>query len=164
MTIKITSPAFNEGQPIPKLARELAPVLVYQRLAATRAYAPIIGTAPVETLHMLRIEFKKLRYTVEYFDEILGKRAKSVIAELKLMQDHLGDLQDAEVAAWLLRDLSDKMRAAETAAETLTELEGYLAFRQDERERLIATFPAAWRKHFDRPGFRQMLANIISTL
>lgn len=157
--------SFPEDQPLPKTARELAPVLVYKRLAATRAYAPYIEHAPVEMLHMLRIEFKKLRYTVEYFEEILDSQAETIILKLKLMQDHLGDLQDAEVASALLRDLGEKLRSSpDTPEETLVELVGYLSFRQAEREQLIATFPQTWRKNFDRPGFRRMLANSIASL
>lgn len=157
---------FPENQPVPRTARELVPALIYERLAAVRAYAPLIAAnPPVETLHMLRIEFKKLRYTVEYFEEILGKRARDVINEIKLLQDHLGDLQDAEVASALLADLYAKMQAsAETPADVLAELAGYLAYRQTERGRLIAGFPMVWRRHFDRVGFRRMLATTISRL
>ena len=53
---------------------------------------------------MLRIEFKKFRYTVEYFREVLGKRAFEVIEEVKPLQDHLGDMNDAQVASQILRE------------------------------------------------------------
>ncbi len=89
-------------QPAPERVCELAPVLIYSRIAAARAYAPWLADAPVERLHMLRIEFKKLRYTVEYFSEVLGKRSVEVINALKQIQDHLGDLNDAQVATQII--------------------------------------------------------------
>ena len=62
------------SEPEPQLVRQIAPVLIYTRLASVRAFETHLEDAPIERLHMLRIEFKKLRYTVEYFQEVLGKR------------------------------------------------------------------------------------------
>ena len=96
-----------KNQPTPYLVNELAPLLIYTRLANVRAFDPFLVDAPIERLHALRIEFKKLRYTVEYFKEVLGKKAESVIDELKQIQDHLGDLNDAQVATQILREFID---------------------------------------------------------
>ncbi len=92
---------------------ELAPVLIYSRIAAARAYAPFLADAPIERLHVLRIEFKKLRYTVEYFSEVLGKRSVEVINDLKLLQDHLGDLNDAQVATQILGEFIEGWEASQ---------------------------------------------------
>lgn len=155
--------------PTPTKVRELAPVLIYTRLAAVRAYAPYLDNAPVELLHALRIEFKKLRYTVEYFQEALGKRSREVIDLLKQMQDHLGDLNDAQVAAQILTQFIEEWENRQAALpddqrQTIDEVHHYLAYRQDERRHLMETFQEEWQKRFWQPAFRHYLAQAISVL
>ncbi len=53
---------------------------------------------PLHHFHQLRINLKHYRYCVEYFRNILGVTGEEIIAEMKLIQDHLGTLQDAVVA------------------------------------------------------------------
>ena len=55
-------------------------------------------------LHQLRIASKGLRYSLEFLEEVLGPESKVLVKELKKLQDHLGNLQDAVVASNLLRD------------------------------------------------------------
>jgi CHAD domain-containing protein len=157
------------GQPSPQTVAEIAPVLIYSRLAEARAFAPFLKEAPIELLHMLRIEFKKLRYTVEYFEEVLGKQARYVINELKLLQDHLGDLNDAQVATQILRQFIDEWESQQVALpiherQNIEEVVNYLAFRHAERHRLMAAFQDVWRQHFGRAGFRRALAQAVSVL
>lgn len=150
--------------PAPISVRHLAPVLIYTRLAATRAYGPYLHAAPVERLHALRIEFKKLRYTVEYFQEVLGRRAASVIEDIKALQDHLGNLNDAQVAATLLAAFiagEDAPLGQPSEPAPQDELDGvraYLASRQTERLALQESFEATWKKHFANAHFRRSLA------
>jgi CHAD domain-containing protein len=96
----------QDGEPVPHRLRHVVPVAVYQRLAAVWAYDEWVTgpDVPMERLHQLRITAKGLRYTLEYFQEVLGPEAKTVIDEVKALQDHLGDFQDAVVASNLLRD------------------------------------------------------------
>jgi CHAD domain-containing protein len=155
-------------EPFPNTVRELAPVLIYTRLASVRAFDPFLEDASIERLHALRIEFKKLRYTVEYFSEVLGKEAKGVINDLKKMQDHLGDLNDAQVAVQILRQFIDEWepRQANLPIQDRQNIEAivsYMAFRHAERHRLMETFPEAW-KYFNRGEFRRDLARSISVL
>jgi CHAD domain-containing protein len=149
--------------------RDLAPLLIYRRLAAVRAYAPLIEHAPIATLHMLRIEFKKLRYTVEYFQEVLGRRGGDVINTVKQLQDHLGAMNDAEVAGGLIEQFIQETEAKQSGLPSgqrvdLQETHVYLACRLDEREQLARTFPEAWQKLFLRPIFRRSLAQAVSVL
>lgn len=154
--------------PEPKLVREIAPVLIYTRLAAVRAYDAILKNAPIEQLHALRIEFKKLRYAVEFFREVLGEESKAVIADLKRLQDHLGDLNDAEVATQILRAFLDEWEPQQSAlpVNERQNPEGivtYLAARHSERYRLMVSFQDVWGE-FNRPEFRRNLALAISVL
>jgi len=155
--------------PTPNTVRELAPVLIYTRLAAVRAYAPYLEDAPIELLHALRIEFKKLRYTVEYFQEALGKESREVIDLLKQMQDHLGDLNDAQVASQLVSQFIEdwETRQAtlpENERQSIEEVHHYLTYRQEERQHLLETFQEEWQKRFWQPAFRRFLARAVSVL
>jgi len=157
------------GQPTPCLVSELAPLLIYTHLAIVRAFDPFLVNAPIERLHSLRIEFKKLRYTVEYFREVLGKKAEMVIDELKLLQDHLGDLNDAQVATQLIREFIDiyEPQQAELPISERQNLEGvvnYMAARHAERYRLMAAFQGVWKHHFNNQKFRRNLAQAVSVL
>ena len=59
---------------------------------------------PAEQLHQLRKDAKRLRYLLEGFGHLGGrKQAKRVIGQLKALQDNLGAHQDAEVQATRLR-------------------------------------------------------------
>jgi CHAD domain-containing protein len=148
--------------------RDIVPVLVYSRYAAVRAYDAILPTASVTQLHTLRIEFKKFRYLLEYFREILGDNAGQGITELKQLQDHLGELHDADVACQLVRDFLkdwEEDQIGKPIPERLNPepLVTYLAYLHAERFRLIISFPELWKK-FSRPEFRQFIAQAISLL
>lgn len=156
-------------EPVADRVCELAPVLIYQRMAAVRAYGPLLQDAPIERLHALRIEFKKLRYTVEYFREVLGKRAFNAIESVKQLQDHLGDLNDAQVATQILREFIDASEKQQESLpiqdrENIEEVVNYMAARHAERHRLLATFGLAWETHFNNRTFRRAIAQAVSVL
>jgi CHAD domain-containing protein len=155
-------------QPVPYQVCELAPILIYSRLAAVRAYENHLEDASLELLHSLRIEFKRLRYSVEYFKEVLGEAAVPVIEVLKIIQDHLGDLNDAQVAKILLKKFIESVKKKqkklpEEERQSLDEIVAYRNARRDERQQLLNSFPEAWAQ-FDQPEFRQNLAQAIAEL
>jgi CHAD domain-containing protein len=147
---------------------EAAPILIYSRLGSTRAFAQKLHQASYVELHMLRIEFKKLRYAVEFFREVLGETSKEVINTLKKMQDHLGELNDAHVAIGLLEQFlqQNDQQQAGLPLEQRRSAEGiarYLAHRYAERHALLYSFPDAWVR-FIQPEFRQNLALAVAVL
>ena len=154
--------------PVPNRLREVVPVLIYSRIASVRAFEPLLINAQIEQLHALRIEFKKLRYAVEYFREVLGPEARTVIEVIKKLQDHLGDLNDANVATQLLRGFLDDWDASQ-AGRPISERQNpggiiaYLAYQHARRYELMITFQQAWEE-FARPEFRQALAAAIAVL
>lgn len=155
-------------EPGPNQVCEIAPVLIYTRLSEVRAYDAWLDQASVERLHALRIEFKKFRYTLEFFREVLGESAKLVINEVKKLQDHLGDLNDAVVATHILTDFLANWEAQQaqmpiSERQNPQAIVAYLAARHDERHRLMVTFSEAW-EHFNQPEFRQNLASAVSVL
>jgi CHAD domain-containing protein/transposase len=147
----------DAGGPLPHRLRHVVPVAIYQRLAAVRAYDEWVTRpdVPLERLHQLRIAAKGLRYTVEYFREVLGPEAEALIDEVKGLQDHLGDLQDAVVASNLLRDFltwgtwghaqaMGKRVSLPTELVIAPGVAAYLTVRQTELQHLLDTFPQVW--------------------
>jgi len=158
----------SPGDGITSTVRDIVPVLVYSRYAAVRAYETVIPTASVNQLHALRIEFKKFRYTLEHFKEILGDSANKSINELKKYQDHLGELHDADVACQLVRNFlkdwdENQSLLPMPQRKNPEPIVTYLAYLHAERYRLMVSFPDLW-KNFNRPEFRQNLAQAISKL
>jgi CHAD domain-containing protein len=153
---------------VPHLVRHAAPIMINTRLGAVRAYDEILSAATIEQLHELRIEFKRLRYIVEFFREVLGEEAKLIIDEIKDVQDHLGDLNDADVACQILSDFLDEWESRQqniplNERENPEPIVAYLAARHAERHHLMTTFGETWR-HFERPEFRRNLALAVAFL
>ena len=141
----------------PDQVQTIAPQLIDARYKAVRAYEPLLDSASIELLHALRIDFKRLRYALEFFVPVLGEKSKTVIADIKRMQDHLGDLNDADVAIRLLHDfLARNPRGQEG-------LVNYLRNREAERDRLVESFPAAWER-YTRPKVRCNLTLAMAAL
>jgi len=68
--------------------------------------------------HKLRISLKKLRYSVEFFQSLFGKkRGNAFLKKLKALQDGLGHLNDVAVSQRLLRDLLAEQGDAERKSD-----------------------------------------------
>jgi CHAD domain-containing protein len=136
--------------------RHVAPVAVYERLAAVRAYDEwvTIPNPPPERLHALRIACKRLRYTLEFFREVLGPNTSAVVKEIVTMQDHLGALQDVVVARRILGEtLARGMWGDEEMGDPSPDVdvdragvEHYLAAKEAEMQHLLEAFPEAWQR------------------
>jgi CHAD domain-containing protein len=152
----------------PRLVKHQAPTMIYDRLAVVRAYERVLAGASIEDLHALRIEFKRLRYTMEYFREVLGETAKAVISQIKSVQDHLGDLNDADVACDILRSFLEEWEEKQQFLPLIERqnpepIVAYLAAKHAERHRLMVTFEETWNA-FDRAEVRQDLALAVAVL
>lgn len=157
-----------DNLPIPSRVKELAPVLIYERLAEVRAFEPLLVDASIETLHALRIEIKRLRYTVEFFQDILGPDVGSIIDQMKSMQDHLGELNDDQIAAQriaqFLEDWDiDQEQLPISERRNPETIVSYMAYNHSELHRLTATFKDVWAA-FNQEEFRRQLALAISVL
>jgi CHAD domain-containing protein len=160
--------AFKPWSETTSRLRDIVPVLVYSRYAAVRAYDSVVPAASVAQLHTLRIEFKKFRYTLEYFKEILGESTADMIRELKQYQDHLGELHDADVACQLVRGFLkdwEENQSQQPIPERINPepIVTYLAYLHSERYRLLVSFPELW-SNFSRSEFRGKMAEAISKL
>jgi CHAD domain-containing protein len=145
---------------VPFQVRHLLPEIVHEHLAQVRAYDTVLEGADFPTLHALRIEFKRLRYLVDFFKVVLGTSITAFITELKAMQDHLGELNDAAVAQGELAALIDdgKLKKAEKAI-----LRGYMDSLKTEQERLTEGVGEVWSR-FNSRTVQRKLSDALLTL
>jgi len=163
----------DDGEALPARVADVLPAALYERMAAVWAYdAPLAAPdPPLVRFHRLRIAGKSLRYTLEFFEEVLGAEAKPLIKSTKSLQDHLGDLQDAVVASNVLRnvllwgtwELPAKPGKAALQDLVTPGLAAYLAVRQEELRLLVTTFPETWPQ-IRGPEFGRRLATIVAEL
>ena len=76
--------------------------------------------SPAETLHDLRKSCKKLRYLMEFFQNLYPEQQiKVFIKNLKGLQEVLGDFQDYAIQESTLKQFSEEMLANQVPANTL---------------------------------------------
>lgn len=144
----------------PTQVKQIAPALIWEAYARVRAYEPLIPDSDIATLHALRIEGKRLRYTLEFFAEDLGPGANRLITAVTAMQDHLGNLHDADVdVAALTAYLAER----DGRDGNLQTVRAYLSRRMADRSRLRGSFDKVWRR-IVAPGFRRELGAAVAFL
>jgi CHAD domain-containing protein len=161
----VETPGADEQPPLPGqpiLVRDIAAGRIWQAYERVRAHDTTLAWADVPALHALRIESKRLRYTLEAFREVLPPRVDQLIARVTELQDHLGLLNDADVAsqmtrAWLTGNASQVGGATRQAASL------FLESREAEVQRLRRTFGRPWR-NVNGTTFRHGLALTLSAL
>lgn len=137
----------------PLRVRHVLPALIFERLATVRAFGDTLPTATAAQFHQLRIQFKELRYTLSFFEDILGETSGRVIEITRLMQEHLGHLNDASVALDILARLDC----------CPDEIILYRGVQAGEAARLTEEFLPLYAQ-FDRPDLRQVLALAVGSL
>ena len=160
---------------LPNRVKDVLPSILYARLADISAYSEWVEGpyVSVERLHRLRIAAKGLRYTLEFFESVLGKEVEPLIKDFKVLQDHLGDLHDAAVATEILVSYlrtgtwgpseSEKASSKTQISESPGGVEAYLAYREEELLTLLNTFPDAWEK-VRTEEFRNRIENAVRSL
>jgi CHAD domain-containing protein/adenylate cyclase class IV len=142
--------------------RDTMPSRIWTAYEGVRAYEPVMRWADVATLHDLRIAAKWLRYTIEFVREALGPETAPVIERVVALQDHLGWMHDADVAAGLARTFLVQQSGALTEAQT-NAIGRYLVDRERELARLRRTVGPAWRGVASL-NFRRALGRLVAGL
>jgi len=141
----------NSNHVVPSEVRHVLPALVHEHLATVRAYDTVIEEASLEQLHDLRIEFKRLRYLVSHFSDVLGASVSGFIDELKHIQDYLGELNDNVVAAGQLSSLFKNNDA----------LDSYIAQLETDTQQRVDGFPEVWEKFNKRTVQRKLSDSLL---
>jgi CHAD domain-containing protein len=146
----------------PHRVKDRAASLIWAAYEAVRAYELVLPWAGVETVHELRIAAKWLRYELEFFGETLGPDAARVLERVVALQDHLGSLHDADVAAKLARDtlVAGAGELSQVEAETIG---AYMRLNEREVARRRRTLGPIWRSVTGAP-FRRALGRATAAL
>ena len=146
----------------PGRVRDTGASRLWTLLEQVRGYEQVMPWADVPTLHQLRIDAKRLRYALEFLREALGSEAQLLIKPVVALQDHVGALHDADVAAAraraLLVESSARLSPPERAA-----VARYLESRERELSRLRRTAHRPYGT-IAAPTFRRRLARIVAAL
>jgi CHAD domain-containing protein len=135
-------------------------VAVAQR-RALRAGRRITAASPAALLHELRKDCKELRYLVEMFAPLYGpEQSWQAVRDLKVLQDCLGDFQDAEVQHAEIRAFADRMMAERSAPAATLLAMGEVAADLARRQRAArAAFDARFAA-FASPASQARLATL----
>jgi CHAD domain-containing protein len=117
------------GGSVSENARRLLTAMIEDFFRAGREAARPRSTH--RRMHRLRLEAKRVRYTLELFESAYGERTKPMVEPLKALQDKLGAINDCATTLEMLR----RNRGAATAVRRLA----------GERE---TEFREHWKKHF----------------
>lgn len=148
---------------LPVLVRDTAGSRIVLAWEHVRAHDLTLAWADVTALHALRIDVKRLRYAIEAFREVLpDERVARTLAPLIRIQDHLGLLNDADVAAAHARRIL-LANAATMDPATTAAIGRFLAGREAEVVRLRRRLPPLWRALM-APRYRRELALLLAAL
>jgi CHAD domain-containing protein len=146
----------------PHRVRDTAASRIWLAYEQVRAYEAVLRWADIETVHQLRIAAKWLRYTLEFFREVLGPDVDVLIPRVVALQDHLGWLHDADVTIALTRQFL--VANAGTLSRDETQAIGtYLALQERELARLRRTMGVPWRA-VSGALFRRLLGRAVAAL
>ncbi len=125
------------------------------RLDELLLYEPFIDNPNNLTeLHAMRISAKRLRYTLENFEELYGGQVKEVVQTMRALQDALGALHDLDVwIGWIpqfILDERERVRAyfgnVGQLKRLLPGLQAFLVSRRVMREMAYEDFMKLWKK------------------
>ncbi|MCU0519477.1 MAG: CHAD domain-containing protein [Anaerolineae bacterium] len=150
---------------------ELVPTIVRERITQVLDHGELLRSEglPLATYHALRIDVKRLRYTLEFFRDILGSTAREAIAAMEGLQDFFGALQDARVAAahlsavigfgtWEAPEQAHTLWSPGMAASSALSASGgvsngalaaYLAAQRSRIDFLLSEAPTIWQGFLD---------------
>jgi CHAD domain-containing protein len=126
------------------------PELVFTRHHKVRkAAARARHTGIVTDFHALRIRCKRLRYALEFSSEVYGGKTSRFVRELTVLQDELGEMQDAEVASLQLADLATG--DAHLPAATIFMMGGVAEQHRRQVKRFLKRLPDEFSRAEGRP-------------
>jgi CHAD domain-containing protein len=150
------------GPTQPHRIRDTTASRIWTAYEQVRGYESALRWADVETLHELRIAGKWLRYSLEFVREALGADSAPLIAKVTALQDHLGLLNDADVAASMARTFLVE-HAGDLSGTESAAIGRYLVSREREIARLRRSVGPTWRG-VAGVGFRRALGRVVAGL
>lgn len=155
----------NAARPV----REVASERIWRvYVLATTDGRRIAANTPVEALHELRIDCKKLRYLLEFFRKLYpARRTTRLIRVLKELQDNLGALQDNAVQARGLqrfaRDMKAEGKVAAVTLEAMSKLSARLSEREGQARLEFAARFASFDAKQNRRSFQKLFRSTVGS-
>jgi CHAD domain-containing protein len=140
MTAKQHGSKWDERAGAAENARRRLPALVAGYFSTVRKF--LAEERPGEELHDLRLETKRLRYTLELFRPCYGPGLESRLAALRRLQTSLGEVNDCAVTERLVSSLMPSSPHAQRVCRFLKERE----------QNATAEFRRHWAELFEAPG------------
>jgi CHAD domain-containing protein len=161
--VRTEGAAVNPVRPVePHQVRDTAPSRIWAAYEQVRGYEGVLRWADIPTLHELRIASKRLRYSLEFVQEALGDDALPLIARVTALQDHLGLMNDADVAGSMARTFLVEHASRLSPIESQA-IGRYLVDRDREVARLRRSVGIPWRA-VAGAGFRRSLGRVVAGL
>jgi CHAD domain-containing protein len=127
----------------------LPDLVVARHDAVAKAGKRAKRSGAVPDFHRLRIRCKRLRYALEFGADVYGGRTARFVRQLTVLQDELGQMQDAEVASIRLAELATG--EAHLPPATVFVMGGVAERHRREVDRLVRRMP----KEVSRVGGRE---------
>lgn len=138
----------------------VAPTMILR--AARRVFRlgrSIHDGSPPEQLHELRIAMKHLRYALEDFSDLYGKKLKSFIRSSKDLQNVLGAYNDAEVQLASLESWTERL-GDELPSRSVMAVGSLVGVLVSRRQQTRTRFAEVWSE-FDRKKVRSALTSAV---
>jgi CHAD domain-containing protein len=130
---QLSRPHWKEREGPAANARRALPALVSGYFEQARA---VLGEPPGE-LHGLRLATKRIRYSLELFRPVYGPGLETRLAELRKVQQLLGDVADSTAT---------RKKLAKSAGQRVDD------FLDQRAEAQAEAFRKYWSETFDAPG------------
>jgi len=103
---------------------------------------------PDAKLHQLRIQGKKLRYSLEFFSSLYPEQEmKSLIKQLKMLQNNLGDFNDLSVQQEMLQSYLSTIKPGTVRSKKLSAaIGGLLTILYHEQKKVRADFAKTFKQ------------------
>jgi CHAD domain-containing protein len=152
--------AENAGVPVIDLARHR----IHKKYRSViKAGHRILKNNDDKKLHVLRIQCKKLRYLMEFFSSLFPpKKIKTLIAQLKKLQDNLGEFNDLRVQEEYLLNISLELPLTNGRLNnTLMAIGSLIGALERERDMLKASSAKTFT-HFTSPANERLFKELFA--
>ena len=158
-----TSPALTEGIQIIQPIKALADQRIWKTYQQALKQGRVIDKhAPPEALHKLRKTFKKLRYLMEFFQNLYPERKlEKLLKAMKGLQEVLGGYQDYAVQQERLRQIAGELQATDLEGNAVRAMAVLIQDFESRQQKARNRFDSQFAK-FDTGKNHNVFANLFN--
>jgi len=153
--------AINASLPIIELAKKR----IYSRYRRVIKDGNILLENPVDAqMHALRIDCKKLRYLLEFFESLFPPESVStLVSQLKKLQDNLGEFNDLSVQQTYLLDVANHLPIRRKQTRNALVATGVLVNKLYERQQDVRNEFGKIFTEFSSPENRLLFKKVFAS-